>query len=501
MLPVKKLDTERDDTNPPVALGFGKVLSSIQGLQQRLGDFSYGEVSIAEAKVKILVKQLSLLRDSLSRLIRLKHTVSDINRRQSEIPTLNLDRVDMNDLEKYPQLHAILQASKLVCGQRLMKGDFAGSHVVSLDAGITDSPDRALAAKETGAEPATERTGHIDKTEFTDARESARGPAEDSRVNNPSSIAGHRMTPKANKTPLASEELPSFTIPNETIAAFQDGQVDGQAKDWSFDGHESALTSSENFTAPIDFEFPDETVDDLEHASEKVAKTKLPRSGTAPTATIRQTLPNIPNAMETKAGGTAQAIPAKPAPEKSPARLAESKSLVPANQGIDHRLLEDVIRNYGDFAGSPNLPATLDTNTNIVPVTDTPTKTQAAELAQATAAERKILNVQKSGDLDRQLKKIIKDYGENDIYQQKSGISFKTGGIIAFAVLGLVLAVLYLYKAPGVVSIPQTGSVKQSLLPEPRNSPETASSPAAEPRHMGPDAANASSGPLKDDKQ
>ena len=242
-------------------------------------------------------------------------------------------------------------------------------------------------------------------------------------------------------------------------------------------------------------------MDDLEAVSKKISKSKLSPTEPRLAAAITKRPPNDKtNVIEAKAAAAAQAIPVQPVPKKSAAMLDESKALVPANHDFDQRLLEDVIKNYGDFAGTANLPATLDTSTKMVPVTDGPAKPATAEFSQPTAAERKILNVQKSGDLDRQLKKIIKDYGEYDIYQRKSVFSFKTGGIIAFAVLGVVLAALYLFKAPTSVPTPQTGSLMQPQVAERLNSPEAVKSPATTEHGIGSDAANASARPLTEDK-
>ena len=500
MLPVKKLDTEPDDAKPSTAGGFGKVLGSIQGLQQRLGDFSYGEVSIAEAKVKMLVKQLALLRDSLKKLVQLKLTFSEINRRVSDIPVASYDQVNLDSLEKHPQLHAILRASKLTRFQSLMKGDHVGADVVLLRTVTADPPDQALAAKQAGAKSTAQQPHDVDKKQSREAIGSTRRASDDAWVGDLSPVAGHRIAPRAHDTFTTKEQPSSFTIPNETIAASQDDQVGGQTKDWSFDLHEPGLTSSEPFTAPINFEFPAESVDDLEPVSKNASKSKLPATEPRPTATITKTSSNDKtNVIEAKASVTAQAIPVAPAPKKSAPKLDESKALVSANHAFDQRLLEDVIKNYGDFSSPANLPATLHTATKLVPVPETPAKPPTAEFDQSSAADRKILSVQKSGDLDRQLKKIIKDYGEYDIYQRKSLVSFKTGGIIAFAVLGLVLAVLYLFKTPAAVPAPQSGSVKQPQVAERRDSTEAVKGPIAE-HGIGPDAANASAGPLTDDK-
>jgi len=502
MLAVKKPYPERDETNPSAASGFGKVLGSIQGLQQRLGDFSYGEVSIAEAKIKMLVKQLALLRDNLNDVVQLKLSVREINRRVSEIPVVSYDQVSLDSLEKHPQLHAILQASKLARFQRLMKGGLADADVVSQETAVTaDPPDYALAGKEAEMKLTVERARPIEKKQPSEALDPMRGATGAVWVGDRSTVTKHRIAPRAHELMSNEEEPLSFTIPNETIAASQDDQVGGQTKDWSFDLHETALTSSESFTAPINFEFPAEPVDVQEPIVKNFSKSKLPRTEPPPSATVSQTPINKPNAPDAKTVVAAQATPAKPAPKRSEARLDESKALVPANHDFDQRLLADVIKNYGDFTVIPNLPATLDTSTKIIALTDTPAKSATAEFAETTAAARKILNVQKSGDLDRQLKKIIKDYGEYDIYQRKSVVSVKTGGIIAFAVLGLVLAVLYLFKAPPATSTRQTGSVTQPQVEERQNSPEAVKSPSVEEHRIGPEAANASTSPLTDGKQ
>jgi len=501
MLPVKKQDTEQENAKPSTAVAFGKVLGSIQGLQQRLGDFSYGEVSIAEAKVKMLVKQLGLLRDRLSNLVQLKLACGEIDRRLSEAPVTSYEHVNPDGLEKHPQLHAILQASQLARFQSLMKGDHASADVVALKAVNAGPSDQALVANETGTQSKAQQPQDTDKKPPREANKSARTADDDARIENIRPAAKYTSASRAHSARTTKNEPSSFTIPNESIAAIQDNQVGDQTKDWSFDLHEAVPISADTFTAPVNFEFPLDSVEDLEPVSKNVSNSKPPPVAAQSSARVTKTPPDSPKVFETKASVSAQAIPAKSAPTKPEVDLDESKALVPANRDFDQRLLADVIKNYGDFAGTANLPATLDTSTKIVPVTDSAAKPHTAEIAQPTAAERKILNVQKSGDLDRQLKKIIKDYGEYDIYERKSVISFKSGGIIAFAVLGVVLAVLYLFKAPASVPAPQTGAATQPQVAERLNSPEAAKSAATTVHGIGPDAANASSSPVTDSNQ
>src|SRR5262249_41666773 len=113
--------------------GFAKVLTSIQGLQQRLDGFSVEEANQAEANVHTLIEKLSLLEMKLSRLAELKQFVSSANRLISEIPEENFEQVDLNGLENHPQLHAIIQASKLIRVHKLMQAAKAGAEAVSFD--------------------------------------------------------------------------------------------------------------------------------------------------------------------------------------------------------------------------------------------------------------------------------------------------------------------------------------------------------------------------------
>jgi hypothetical protein len=85
------------------------------------------------------------------------------------------------------------------------------------------------------------------------------------------------------------------------------------------------------------------------------------------------------------------------------------------------------------------------------------------------------------GDLDHQLKKIMKDYGEYDLYSHAShsSVTLKRGGIAAFVVLGLVLSGFYFFRSPAKTNPPRANSV----LPEsPESSPTV---PQAAKKNIG----------------
>src|SRR5437773_6139798 len=154
-------------TPTPTVYGFGKVLTSIQGLQQRLENFSVEDVSRAETDAKNLIQQLSVLQVKLHCLAELKKFVVSANAQISEIPAENFDQIAPDGLENHPQLHAIVQASKLIRFHRIMQAAKAGAESISfdLDTGTLSSsvspPKRNLpefdATMTSSSEPAAEK--------------------------------------------------------------------------------------------------------------------------------------------------------------------------------------------------------------------------------------------------------------------------------------------------------------------------------------------------------
>ncbi len=170
MLPAKKQEARPETPqNSPVSstMGFGKVLTSIQGLQQRLEDFSVEDVVRTEGNAKSLVLELSQLQIKLETLAALKQFVASANLLISEIPEENFEQIAPDGLENHPQLHAIIQASKLIRLHRLMQAAKAGAESISLDldtgtlSSAISPPERSLpefdATMTPSSEPAVEK--------------------------------------------------------------------------------------------------------------------------------------------------------------------------------------------------------------------------------------------------------------------------------------------------------------------------------------------------------
>jgi hypothetical protein len=129
---------------------------------------------------------------------------------------------------------------------------------------------------------------------------------------------------------------------------------------------------------------------------------------------------------------------------------------------FDRRLLDDLIKNYGEFSIMPSSPVGAkvhqepkDEKTISTPRTDSST-------AVAPASQPTFPLQRKDGELDRKLKKLIKDYGEYDLYSRQTPLKLKTGVIAAFLVLSLVFSGFYFLSSSKSPITPSVSSASQS---------------------------------------
>jgi hypothetical protein len=130
---------------------------------------------------------------------------------------------------------------------------------------------------------------------------------------------------------------------------------------------------------------------------------------------------------------------------------------------FDQQLLDDLIRNYGEFNVLPSLPAKAQPakeDKHEAPIS-LPRPESLTKLNPAS--HRNLAAPRKDGELDRKLKKLIKDYGEYDLYSRHSPVNLKTGIVAAFLVLALVFSGFYFFSSPrSAVPAPNTSSAAPS---------------------------------------
>jgi len=423
MLPAKLQETPSaaapvEPATPPEG-GFGRVLNSIHGLQQRLDDFSVDEVIRASAKAETLIQQLSSIQVKLSGLPLLKQVFSDANQIISEIPEENFELAALSNLVKYPTLNALLTT-----GNQLQQAVFACPEKPT-------NPEppvlKALPSPVTQAEPLP--------------------------------IIADVLSAPAERTPEHAEPIAGGAdkMPQTAESAGADILLPAASAD---DSPAADVASEQTAGAPVT-----ETLSDED---------------------------DVPGGKRVSARG---------------------------NSDFDQRLLNDLIKTYGDFAGSPNFPSssrtpksapskssknkTVTENAPIAPAiieadfhqatpvdvarsrAAIPPKATPPEIVtvldgqQAEPVEESVTSLtkhgeldrqlksivtdygEKHGELDRQLKSIIKDYGENDLYPRRNSLNVKIAGIVAFALLGLVLGGFYFFKTPTPMTSAPANSTAQ----------------------------------------
>jgi hypothetical protein len=390
-----------------MANGFGKVLSSVQGLQQRLDDFSIDEISRAHAKAYALIQRLDGFQHQLTALAKLKEAIAGASSQISALPDENLDLIGPGGLERHPQLRAIIQVGRLIRMRRSLREAQASADLSCLSLQSRQS-DSDFSINQTNDEISGAPSHPISPPEFGTS--------------------------------------PSAT--NAVEAAMAHAPSDCQI-----------LPNEAEFTAV-----------DPEALSTPASPPLAPPSKAA------EPIPSSPQRDEMQMASVSR-IP------------EDANSAVKSN--FDRRLLSDLIETYGEFAIAATATKSADSATMIPPealedpqalvdlisvetapaepafVRSTAGGLLALPVPEEQASRSNLPNLKKQGEIDRQLKSIIKDYGEYDLYSPPKSMNLKMAAIAAFAMLGLVLGSFYFFKAspsvtPAAVEATRPAAIKEA---------------------------------------
>jgi hypothetical protein len=378
-------------TSGPNFGSFGKVVNSIDGLQQQLDALALDEIIKAEDKARSLNLCLSRLQNKLDVLANIKERVTAAGEAIEQISIPSLDPAEFEPLHKPLHLHSIAPTSKLIPFPRPNRAAKERPKFVAIEP-LDKETQPAPAKIGTPAgwlRPSTEDAQSAEPTAAPGGLEKSGAP----------SLPGEMSDIPASDQATASLEIPKAYIRNKLATLFSDNSP-----------------SADSVPAPA------EAIRDLEE----------PASG----------------ATELNATTTADDV-VEAGEHAEPTRATAGSEI-----DFDQQLLDDLIKNYGEFTASRNLPAAIE-----------PPKTAESRSSQqgvAAAFRKTTQDIRKSNlpsnkresDINRQLKKIIKDYGEYDLYAPQSPVSLKTAVIIAFVLLGLVFSGFYFFSSPITASPP-----------------------------------------------
>ena len=373
---------------------FGKVVNSIQGLQDRLENFSADAVGDAHDKTQTLILRLSYLQGKLATFAEIKASMAavrdTIEKALRDCATVG----ELDALENHVPIQIFIQANNLIPFPRLNKS---------------------------GKIPVTQIAVNADEAIRTDVQVHENDAPIPSVAEDSEKGAAEQSVEAISLTALTSQ--PAIESENTTVNAV--GQENGPE-----DQLASRVADLSSATA----------FDPLLTPVLETSPADEPQIGICDSA------------ASGSCDANADALPQLTSPAAT-ANEKETKDTVvtTASTDFDQRLLDDLIKNYGEFAASRSSSRAIEIPDS--PAVDTfeihadPT-VRSAEIEP----ERKNLpSIKRNGDLDRQLKKLIKDYGEIDLYSRQSPISLKTGVIAAFFLLALIFSGFY-YFSPRALS-------------------------------------------------
>ena len=425
--------------------GFAKVLTSIQGLQQRLDGFSLEEASQAEVNVDTIIQQLLTIQARLSRVTELKQFVASANWMIGEIPEENFEQVDLDGLENHPQLHAIIQASKLIRVHKLMQAAKARAEALSLSEAATLQI----------ADPETSSFSPVDSS-LASPHSSTASPKQELDDIRPLVVEATAKNLSECWVFSADAKLeytePQFVEHTVSVIKDREEKLSGEAS-----SKIPKPTDAEMSVVVADTGFDERFLSDLIQAYGEFSP--VLKSSTATTQL---------NAAEIASG--ADVIPSSPMrrvtaeevssePELIHEDAAKPTLLPPEEHPADSHNVISATRqapNAKTLVEEPNSTGLALIRAD-VPMPSQPQLNRAVPESEKTP----LPNTKKHGELDRQLKNIIKDYGEYDLYPHQSSTNLKKVALAVFAALALLLGVLYFFKAPVSSRNPAAASVTQ----------------------------------------
>jgi hypothetical protein len=151
----------------------------------------------------------------------------------------------------------------------------------------------------------------------------------------------------------------------------------------------------------------------------------------------------------------------------------QSRTAAPEKADFDQRLLDDLIKDYGEFTILPSSTPNGEAKKELERTTATPRAHKPTTINIPT--QPNLPSPRKDVDLDRKLKKLIKDYGEYDLYSRQTPLKLKTGVAAAFLVLTLILSGFYFFSSSKSAAPTSASSVLQSQRTAETTSKETPS--------------------------
>lgn len=465
------LDTESVTQRPPSPRSFDKVVNSIEGLRERVQGFTLEQVSDMDQQLHTLLMQLEELQQTLKALTEMKQRINQLSTAVQKAEAESLEQSKLVTLVEPIPVQSITRIGSLLKFHRvikLLKEANGGSEVlVSAEAQAkSSSPLRPVEVT-----PNSKNESELETDLSTINHEL-------SDSSDPSVSAGEvpdKFEPVLRRQRAQIDFRPVPPKPDETDSK---NSANG-ATDLLTMGHEPPQKSENETPVDVTSEELELTEANLLLAPEMEFEPLSNEPGDSlqdePTTSI-ETQEIAPEFADTRqellSTRAIEEVNTETVPDRAPMEVS-------ADAYFDQRLLEDLIKDYGEFTILPSSTPTAETKRERKSETTVAEPPINVSVPPVASTQPNLLLPRKDGDLDLKLKKLIKDYGQYDLYSRQTPLKLKTGVVVSFLVLTLIFSGFYFFSSPKptVPAKPPSASQRQiSSEPAPK---ETA--PNAEP--------------------
>ena len=397
------LETEPMRRRLATTRSFDRVVNSIEGLRGRVQGFTLEEVSEAEQTLRTISAQLGELQRTVDALAEMKQRMGLLQKTVQETESESLEQskrittVEPIPVQSIARFGALLKFRRVL---NVLKETKSG-----LKVSIAADPEAKIRIRPIPVEIPTEQPSN--KQEFAPDLQGILDRFEARPENTDNVVVTHEALEQAETIFNPDTVEKDF----EPVESFPEGQADTVL------GDSAIALGPRDITAEFD-----DTREEPTASHEAIFE-------------------------EFKGTRDIEVYSAVPETEREETTEQTEKS-ASEEVDFDQRLLDDLIKNYGEFTILP-------TSASKDEFTDEATREHGTETLHATPRANtstlvpspNLPSPRKDGELDQKLKKLIKDYGEYDLYSRQTPAKLKTGVIAAFLLLTLIFAGFYFFSS------------------------------------------------------
>jgi hypothetical protein len=410
------LETETLPQRPQTTRSLDRMVTSIEGLRERVQGFTVEQVSEVDQRLRTMSLQLGELQQRLRALAEMKQQIAGLQKavRQAEADTLEQNR--LATLVEPITVHPIAQFGTLLKFRRvikLLKEAKSGS-------GVSASADVEARA------PVLPKPVEI----------TTEPPKNEQKL--------------ATDFPAIQHELPERST-NENSVVVTSVALEQTERVFDPGPMEMDFEPNEPFSNdPADAIFLDDSTASIQ-----------PREMIAEFADTRDEPSPSHEAIFEEFKGTGDMEVHLAIPETETMETTGQTHTASEEADFDQRLLDDLIKDYGEFTIVPSSTPKREAKKEHKLEPTTATRVQGPATVNLPT-QPNLPSQRKDGELDRKLKKLIKDYGEYDLYSRQTPLKLKTGVVAAFLVLTLIFSGFYFFSSSKSAVPTSASSTSQS---------------------------------------